>query len=165
MTLIRCSECKGKVSDQAVMCPHCGIGLQKKSENKAQAKKPGTAYQNILAKAEVPLAQDERRSNKRINIKMMAKINNETARLCNISKGGMKLATPVTHTDPNVEIMLDNGDKIINIKGTIRWVSSKRSFSNIIDIGVEISAAPPEYYEFIDQLLDSDKKNNLANTL
>jgi hypothetical protein len=79
---------------------------------------------------------------------MMAKINQETARLCNISKGGMKLATPVAHNDPSVSITLDNGEKIINLK-----VSSKRSFSNIIDIGVEISEAPPEYYSFIDQLL------------
>ena len=153
MTLIHCSECKGKVSDMAVMCPHCGFGLQKKVENKLPTKKPGTAYQQIIDKADIPLAQDERRTHKRINIKMMAKINHETARICNISKSGMKLATPIPHKDPHVEIMLDNGDKIINVKGTIRWVSSKHSFSNMIDIGVEISAAPPEYYEFIDELL------------
>jgi hypothetical protein len=159
MALIPCGECKGKVSDQAVMCPHCGFGLQKNKEPRGVAKKSGTAYQNIVDQADVPLAQDERRSHKRINIKMMAKINHETARICNISKGGMKLATPVAHTDPHVEIMLDNGEKIINVKGTIRWVSSKRSFSNIIDIGVEISEAPPDYYEFIDQLLVSERKS------
>lgn len=153
MTLTHCSECKGKVSDMAVMCPHCGFGLQKKVENNLQTKKPGTAYQNIINKADIPLAQDERRTHKRTNIKMMAKINNETARLCNISKGGMKLATPVTHNDPRVAITLDNGEEVINIKGIIRWVNNKRSFSNIIDIGVEISEAPPTYYEFIDQLL------------
>ncbi|MCX6555228.1 MAG: PilZ domain-containing protein [Candidatus Aminicenantes bacterium] len=153
MALIHCSECKGKVSDKALLCPHCGVELQKNTENKLVIKKPGTVYQNIVDEADVPLAQDERRAHKRINIKMMAKINHETARICNISKGGMKLATPVAHTDPKVEIMLDNGEKIINVKGTIRWVSSKRSFSNIIDIGVEISEAPPEYYEFLDQLL------------
>jgi len=84
---------------------------------------------------------------------MMVKINHETARLYNISKGGMKLATPVSHNDPNVDITLDNGEKIINIRGIIRRVSSKHSFSNIIDIGVEISEAPQEYYVFIDQLL------------
>jgi hypothetical protein len=153
MALIQCSECKGKVSDKAVMCPHCGFGLQKNLENKLLTKKPRTAYQNIIDKANVPMAQNEKRAHKRINIKMMAKINSETARLCNISKGGMKLATPVAHKDPNVAITLDNGEKIINIKGIIRWVSSKRSFSNIIDIGVEISEASSDYYEFVDQLL------------
>ena len=39
------------------------------------------------------------------------------------------------------------------MKETIRWVSNKRSFPNLIDIGVEISEAPLEYYQFIDQLL------------
>jgi hypothetical protein len=152
MALIQCSECKGKVSDKAMMCPHCGFGLQKSLENTLPPKKPGAALQNIIDKADMPLAQDERRVHKRINIKMMAKINHETARICNISKGGMKLATPVAHPDPNVEIILDNGERIITIKGTIRWVSSKHSFSNIIDLGVEIYEAPPEYYEFVEKI-------------
>jgi len=153
MAIMQCSECKGKVSDKALMCPHCGFGLQKNIENMPLPGKSGTAYAHIGKKADIPLAHDERRAHKRVGIKMMAKINNETARICDISKGGMKLATPSSHKEPNIDITLDNGDKIINVKGTIRWVSSKRSFSNIIDIGVEISAAPPEYYEFIDQLL------------
>lgn len=153
MAIVHCSECKGKVSDKALLCPHCGFGLQKNIEDIPPSNKSGTAYQHIGKKADIPLAHDEKRAHKRINIKMMAKINNETARICDISKGGMKLATPVTHADPNINVTIDNGEKIINLKGTIRWVSNKRSFSNIIDIGVEISEAPPEYYSFIDQLL------------
>ena len=83
----------------------------------------------------------------------MTKINQETARLFNISKSGMKLATPIAHKGPCVDITLDTGEKVFNIKAIIRWVNSKHSFSNLIDMGVEISNAPPEYYEFIDQLL------------
>jgi hypothetical protein len=156
MALIHCSECKGKVSDKALICPHCGFGLQTDPEIQSPPHKPRTMHQDIIDQSSVPTAQDEKRAHKRINIKMMAKVNHETARICNISKGGMKLATPVAHADPNVEIMLDNGKKIINVKGTIRWVSSKRSFSNIIDIGVEISDAPPDYYEFVDELLSKE---------
>jgi hypothetical protein len=135
------------------MCPHCGFGMQKNLENMLLTQKIRTAHQDILDKANVPLAQDEKRAHKRINIKMMAKINQETARLCNISIGGMKLATPIAHKGPSVDITLDNGKKVFNIKAIIRWVSSKRSFSNLIDMGVEIFEAPPEYYEFIEQLL------------
>ena len=40
------------------------------------------------------------------------------------------------------------------MKGTIRWVSGKHTFSNLIDFGVEIFEAPPAYYEFIDKLLN-----------
>ena len=153
MTLIHCGECKGKISDKALMCPHCGFRMQKNRKNILLTQKPKATHREIIDKSNVLLTQDERRSHKRINIKMMAKINHETARLCTISKGGMKLATPIAHKDPSVNITLNNGEKIINIKGIIRWVSSKRSFSNILDMGVEISEAPQEYYVFIDQLL------------
>jgi hypothetical protein len=141
------------VSDKALMCPHCGFGMQKNLENILLAQKNKTDHQSIIDKANVPLDQDERRAHKRINIKMMTKINHETARLCNISKGGMKLASPFSPKNPRIDITLDNGKKVFNVKGIIRWVSSKRSFSNLVDIGVEISEAPQEYYEFIDQLL------------
>jgi hypothetical protein len=153
MAIIRCKECKGKLSDKALMCPHCGFGIQKNLENILLKQKSITVQQGILDKANVPLAHDDKRAHKRINIKMMAKINQEMARICNISKGGIKLATPIAHKGPKIDITLDNGEKVFNIKAIIRWISSKRSFSNLIDIGVEISEAPPEYYLFIDRLL------------
>ena len=153
MALILCSECKGKLSDKAWMCPHCGFGLQKNLGNIAQTRKTGAGHQDISKKPRLPVNHDEKRAYKRINIRMMAKINQETARIYNISKGGMKLATPLPHINPSVNITMNNGEKIFNIKGIIRWVSSKRSFSNLIDMGVEISEAPPDYNEFVDKLL------------
>lgn len=153
MALIHCSECHGKVSDQAWMCPHCGFGLQKGLGDKTQKDRSATSHEEIRDPSRLPLTHDEKRAYKRINIRMMAKINQETARIYDISKGGMKLATPLPHPDPHIDITLANGEKIYQIKGIIRWVSSKRSFSNLIDIGVEISEAPPEYYQFIDELL------------
>jgi hypothetical protein len=148
MALIRCSECKGKVSDKAWMCPHCGFTLQKN-----QGDKSGTGHEEIRDPSRLPPTQDEKRAYKRIQLRMMAKINQETARIYDISKSGMKLATPLPHPDPHIDITLTHGEKIFHIKGIIRWVSGKRSFSNLIDMGVEISAAPPEYYQFIDELL------------
>jgi hypothetical protein len=127
--------------------------MQKNMENILLAQKTRPPHRDLYEKSSVPLAHDERRVHKRINIKMMAKINQATARLCNISKGGMKLATPTAYEGPNVHVTLDTGEKIFDIKGIIRWMSSKRSFSNLIDFGVEITEAPLEYFEFIDQLL------------
>ena len=34
MALIRCSECKHEVSDQAQNCPHCGVSISKKGSTK-----------------------------------------------------------------------------------------------------------------------------------
>jgi hypothetical protein len=153
MALISCSECKGKVSDKALMCPHCGLGMSPTLENLLQLQKTRAAHQEVFNKADREQAWEEKRSHKRIDIKIMIKVNQETAMLFNISKYGMKLASPFTPKTPGVDITLDNGERVFEMKGTIRWVSSKQTFSNLTDFGVEISAAPPGYYEFIDKLL------------
>jgi hypothetical protein len=153
MALIHCSECKGKVSDKALMCPHCGFDMAQNMESLLLKQKTRAAHQEVFDEPTALQTLVEKRAHKRIDIKMMVKINQEAAMLFNISKSGMKLATPHSPKYPGVDITLDNGEKIFQMKGTIRWVSSKRSFSNLIDIGVEISEAPPEYYQFIDQLL------------
>ena len=158
MTLIRCNECKGNVSDKALICPHCGFGISQALENLLQQKMTRSANQEVFNNLDIAQAWEEKRNYKRIDIKIMVKINQETAMLFNISKSGMKLASPFFPKNPNVDITLDNGEKVFAMKGTIRWVSSKRSFSNLIDFGVVISEAPPAYYEFIDQLLANNLK-------
>jgi len=57
MTLILCSECKGKLSDKALICPHCGFRMQKNLGNKSLTQKPRTMHQEIIDKSNVPLAQ------------------------------------------------------------------------------------------------------------
>ena len=153
MTLIRCSECKGNVSDKALICPHCGLGISGALENLLQQKMTRAANQEVFNNPDIAQPWEEKRAHRRIDLKMMVKINQETAMLFNISKYGMELSSPFTPKTPSVDITLDNGEKVFEMKGTIRWVSSKRSFSNLIDMGVEISDAPPDYYEFIDKLL------------
>lgn len=37
MALIKCPECGGQVSDQALTCPHCGYQVQKTEKNQAPA--------------------------------------------------------------------------------------------------------------------------------
>jgi hypothetical protein len=88
-------------------------------------------------------------------MKTMVRVNGETAMLFNISKSGMKLSSPFTPTSANVDVTLDNGEKTFTMKGEVRWVSGKRSFSNLVDFGVEISEAPADYYEFVELLLAS----------
>jgi hypothetical protein len=158
MALIHCSECKGKVSDKALLCPHCGFGISGALENLLRQQMTRDAHQEVFDNQDMEHAWEEKRAHKRIDIKIMVKINQETAMLFNISKSGMKLSSPFFPKDPKVDIILDNGENIFNMKGTILWVSGKRSFSNLIDFGVEISEAPPAYYEFIDQLLANNIK-------
>ena len=155
MAIKTCSECKGKVSDKALMCPHCGFGISKTVENLLNQQMTKTFHQEVFHKPDAAQDWEERRAHKRIDIKMMVKVNRETAMLFNISKFGMKLASPFTPKAPSVDILLETGDKVFEMKGTVRWISARHSFSNLTDFGVEISTAPPGYYEFIDELLAS----------
>jgi hypothetical protein len=82
----------------------------------------------------------------------MVQVDGEMALLLNLSRAGLLLSTPFHPAERNVDVTLDNGEQHFSLKGAIRWVSHKRSFSNLIDFGVEISNAPPEYYAFIDRL-------------
>ncbi|HEX7502746.1 MAG TPA: PilZ domain-containing protein [Acidobacteriota bacterium] len=153
MALSKCSECKEKVSDQAWMCPHCGFVMGQEVEEFREWQK--TMPPREAAALEVAPGGVEKRRHRRVDIKTMVRVDGETAMLFNISKSGMKLSSPFTPTAASVEITLDNGEKIFVMKGEVRWVSGKRSFSNLIDFGVEISAAAPEYYEFVEMLLAS----------
>ena len=135
MALTICIECKGTVSDQAQTCPHCGISL-------AQKHAPAVATGG----------QEDKRRHRRFNIKTMVKVNGKTAMLFNISRGGMMLSSPFSAQEQNIEITMDNGEKTFVLNGVVRWINRVPSFSNLIDFGVEITAAPSAYYEFIDHL-------------
>lgn len=154
MALKICSECKGKISDKALLCPHCGFSPSPTLGNLLrQQMTSADAHQEVFNKQSSGSAWEEKRSQKRIDIKLLVEVNRETTMLINISKYGMKLAAPFIPKAPSVDITLDNGGQVFEMKGTVRWVSGKKTFSNLIDFGVEISDAPLGYYEFIDKLL------------
>ena len=112
MALIQCKECNGKVSDKALMCPHCGFGMPQTLENLLHQQKTRAAHQEVFNKTNTEQTLAEKRAHKRIDIKMMVKVNQETAMLFNISKYGMKLASPFPPKNPGIDITLDNGEKV-----------------------------------------------------
>jgi hypothetical protein len=48
MALIHCSECKGKVSDKALLCPHCGFGISGALENLLRQQMTRDAHQEVF---------------------------------------------------------------------------------------------------------------------
>ena len=147
MALKNCSECKGKVSEKALMCPHCGFGLNQDLE----------ALLRRMAAPPLPDGPrqdpfEEKRRHRRMDLRTMVQVDGEKALLFNLSRSGLLLSTPFHPKGPDVDVLLDNGEQHFALKGTIRWVSKKRSFSNLVDFGVEIFDAPPGYCEFVEQL-------------
>ena len=141
MAMTTCNECKGKISDQAWTCPHCGIG-QDKSLGKPASHWPGLHPESGVEKRRYP----------RIEIKTLVEVDGERALLFNISRGGMLLSSPAFPKGPAVKVTLEAGELNVTLEGVVRWVNGKRSFSNLIDFGVEIISPPAGYHEFVEQL-------------
>ena len=152
MTMTTCSECKGKMSDRAPMCPHCGFGLGQALDDMVQLHVQKALPASLARRPPLPSPGEDKRRHRRIDHNTMVRVEDETAMLFNISRSGLKLSSPFVPRTGDVAISLETGDKAFALKGTVRWVSSRRSFSNLVDFGVEIIAAPPEYYEFVDLL-------------
>jgi PilZ domain len=147
MALKSCSECKGKISDKALMCPHCGFGLSPDLETILRrlttAAAPG---------ASAATAFEEKRRHRRLELRTMVQVDGEKALLFNLSRSGLLLSAPFHPKRPTVDVVLDNGEQHFALKGTIRWVSKRRSFSNLVDFGVEIFDVPSGYYEFVEKI-------------
>lgn len=141
MAMTTCSECQGAISDKALMCPHCGIGLEQAME--ALARRWPAPH---------PAPGVEKRRYPRIEIKTLVHVDGEKALLFNISQGGMLLSSSSFPKGPDVDVTLEAGGQEFTLKGVVRWVSGKRSFSNLIDFGVEIVSPPAGYREFVERL-------------
>lgn len=143
MAMTICQECKNRLSDQALMCPHCGRGQERALE---------TLLQRFSASSHRPDPFEEKRRYRRIEIRTMVTVDGEHALLFNISRGGMMLSAPFHPKRPVVDIDLEAGECRLALKGVVRWVSARRSFSNLVDFGVEITAGPPGYQEFLERI-------------
>lgn len=151
MAMTTCKECKGKVSDRAPMCPHCGFGMAQALEEAVRRQAGQTAGPG-MAPRQAPSPFEEKRGHRRIEHITMVKVDGKTAMLFNISKSGLKLSSPFQPRPGNVDIALETDEEVFELKGTVRWVSGRRSFSNMMDFGVEIIAPPPAYIALLEKL-------------
>lgn len=115
----------------ALHCPRCGTAIAA----------PGAGA-----------AWEERRRHLRVEHRTTVRIDGRTAMLFNVSRGGLKLSSPFTPPAGAVAIEVETGEETFRLRGEVRWVSSRRSFSNLLDFGVEILDPPPDYLEFVGRL-------------
>lgn len=151
MALIVCSECSGKRSDTASWCPHCGLGM---SRVLAELRHSGAGGAASAAPqpGETAMPGVEKRRHPRIEHRTFVRIDGQTAMLFNISRSGLKLSSPFQPRPGRVGVELDAGEYSFVLQGSVRWVSNRRSFSNLVDFGVEIFDPPDGYLDFVGQL-------------
>jgi hypothetical protein len=104
------------------------------------------------APAPVLSAFEEKRRHRRIEHRTTVRVNGETAMLFNISRSGLKLSSPFQPRPGLVRIVVETDRVSFALSGEVRWVSQRRSFSNLLDFGVEILAPPGDYSRFVEEL-------------
>jgi len=95
----------------------------------------------------------DKRKDKRIKKRLMAKINNKVAILVDISRTGFKVSTAVLPPNRNVDITVQAGNQIFDLKGYTCWINQKITAPRMYDMGISIKEASTEYYQFLEGIL------------
>lgn len=106
----------------------------------------------VIAPPAADAAWAEKRRHPRIEHRTSVRIDGRTAMLFNVSRGGLKLSSPLAPPAGAVAIEVEAGDETFRLQGVVRWVGTRRSFSNLLDFGVEIVDPPAAYLEFVERL-------------
>ncbi|MBU4268391.1 MAG: PilZ domain-containing protein [Acidobacteria bacterium] len=91
----------------------------------------------------------EKRKEMRIRKRMLSSLEEKPAIVIDISQSGIKISMSRPPKSQNVDIKLQIGGKVINLKGDIRWITRMVSNQASNNIGIAIREAPPEYYEML----------------
>jgi hypothetical protein len=101
---------------------------------------------------------ENRRKHKRIRIHNLAKINDTSCSVVNVSKDGLLLTSDFETTHKNVEIELKIDGKWVALQAAVVWFITN-TVSKAVSMGVFIKKAPQEYRDFIDNLyLEADEE-------
>ncbi len=91
----------------------------------------------------------EKRKEMRIKKRILSSLEDKPAIIVDISHGGIKISMNRPPRNQNVDVKLQVGDKVIILKGDVRWITRMVSSRSNNQIGIAIREAPPEYYELL----------------
>jgi peptide/nickel transport system permease protein len=91
----------------------------------------------------------EKRREMRIKKRMLSNLEGKPAIIVDISQSGIKISMSRPPKSQEVEIKLQIGDKVISVRGDVRWITRMVSTRVTNDIGIAIREAPDEYYELV----------------
>jgi hypothetical protein len=101
---------------------------------------------------------ENRRKHKRIRIHNLAKINDASCSIINVSKDGLLLTSDFETSHKNVEIELKIDGKWVPLQAAVVWFITN-TVSKAVSMGVFIKKAPREYKDFVDNLyLEADEE-------
>jgi len=99
--------------------------------------------------------KDEKRKFERLKRRSILHLNNKTALLEDISEEGILVSAQEVPAYPEVSILIKLLKSEFEIKGKIKWRSSRDDFSGLFSIGIELIDPPEKFRKLI--------KRNLKN--
>jgi hypothetical protein len=92
----------------------------------------------------------EKRKEKRVKKRMLSSLEERPAIIVNISQNGIQISMSSKPKNQQVSIKLQIGDKVIDLKGDVRWINKTMFNQNSSNIGIAIKEPPAEYLEFLE---------------
>jgi hypothetical protein len=91
----------------------------------------------------------EKRKEMRIKKRVLSSLEDKPAIVVDMSQGGIRISMNRPPKNQSVDIKLQIGDKVITLKGDIRWITRMPASRSSNNIGIAIREAPEEYYQLI----------------
>jgi hypothetical protein len=91
----------------------------------------------------------EKRKEMRIKKRMLSSLEDKPAIIVDISRGGIRISMNRPPRSQSVDVKLQIGDKVIVLKGDVRWITRVVSTQVSNSVGIAIREAPPEFYELL----------------
>ena len=92
----------------------------------------------------------EKRKEMRIKKRILSSLEDKPAIIVDMSQGGIKISMNRPPRNQSVDIKLQIGNnKVITLKGDVRWITRMASRQSSSDIGIAIREAPEEYYQLL----------------
>ena len=94
----------------------------------------------------------EKRKDKRVKTRKVAKINNELCIIVDVSKQGARVSADKIPSFPFVDIIFNVGKSVVNLKGVVCWQSSNHPITKLKDVGVSFETNSIEYKKYLKYL-------------
>jgi hypothetical protein len=91
----------------------------------------------------------EQRKEVRIKKRILSSLEEKPAIIIDISLSGIRLSMSRPPQNQSVDIKLQIGGKVIDLKGDVRWINRLAANQASNNIGIAIRDAPPEYYDML----------------
>ncbi len=131
-------------------CPKCGHVFSSDDKNHTE-KKVEYKEKNIGLNS-----TSERREYKRIKKQSLVRLNDKMALLIDISEGGMLLGTYELPADPEVNIEIKIRENSFKLKGIIRWIREKDSFSGLHSVGIMLKDQPEKFRKLMHSIVEQE---------